>query len=136
MRISPRPWLFSLALLASASSVQAQSNGAGHERSGAVEGGRFELVQSPNGVRFTFRFDRHLGYVDQLVMSADSAMTWERLPRIPHPAGDTQKPGQPNYQFFTSSTGIRFTFLINVNTGATWQLVSAEKGQLVWDPIV
>lgn len=135
MRIEPRLWLFTLAFLAAASTVQAQSSGPGHERSVPVADGRFELVQSPHGARYTFRFDRHLGYVDQLVMSADSTLSWERIPRIPHPAGDTQNAGRPNYQFFTSSTGIRFTFLINVNTGAAWQLVSAEKDQLVWDPI-
>ena len=33
-----------------------------------------------------------------------------------------------NYQVFTSDLAVRMTYLINVNTGASWQLAADEEG--------
>jgi len=41
-----------------------------------------------------------------------------------------------NYQFFTSGIGIRFTFLVNINSGATWQLVINKNKDYLWEPIL
>lgn len=41
-----------------------------------------------------------------------------------------------NYQFMISGLGIRYTFLLNVNTGKTWQLVKdIDSDQLFWSPL-
>lgn len=51
---------------------------------------------------------------------------------IPHPARMNQQ--KVNYQVF-AGTERKFTYLMNVNTGATWLLVLNKKGYYVWDPI-
>lgn len=133
----------SLRLLASlivvtvvASRADAQTGAAAnHERTSAPANSRFELFQSTIAVRLTLRLDKYTGEVAQLVLGADSTLTWQAVPREPHSAADTRQLGQVNYQIFSSSIAIRHTYLLNVNTGATWQLVQSSDETLVWQPI-
>ena len=106
-----------------------------HQRSAAPADARFEVVQSALAARSTYRIDKHLGTVSQLVMAEDSTLSWEEIPRAAHPAGDPRVPGRVNYQLFVSGLANRFTFLVNVNTGATWRLVLNRRGILVWQPL-
>ena len=107
-----------------------------HERTAAPADARFEFVQSTLAARSSFRVDKIAGHVDQIVMREDSTITWQRISRREHPAGDTQMPGRVNYQLFMSGIANRHTYLLNVNNGATWQLVMTKDEVLVWDPII
>ena len=128
--------LLLLAILAfPGSRALAQRDFVQHERTLAPADARYEFVQSALGARFSFRVDKVTGRVDQIVMREDSTLTWQRIPRLEHPSGDTQVPGRVNYQMFISGIGNRHTYLLNVNNGATWQLVITKDEMLVWEPI-
>jgi hypothetical protein len=61
-----------------------------------------------------------------LVKKDDETLTWDLVEKE---AGktDVQKPGVINYQLFASGLAMRYTFLLNTNTGLTWQLVADEN---------
>lgn len=118
-----------------ASPVRAQGTFARHERSAAPAEARYEVVQSALVARSTYRVDKALGQVDQLVMREDSTLRWQPIPRRSHPAGDPRVAARPNYQLFMSGIANRHTFLINTNNGATWQLVLTKEETLAWDPL-
>jgi hypothetical protein len=49
---------------------------------------------------------------------------WIKIKRQPNLLyNDSTADGRPNYQLFLSTIAMRFTYLININTGATWELV-------------
>lgn len=98
-------------------------------------GARFQIVQSELGARFTFRLDSWTGTVSLMTMRDDSSLAWEQMRRLVNPSPDTQLPGRPNYLLFLSGLGNRYTFLINLNTGATWQIVENPNGELLWEPL-
>jgi len=104
-----------------------------HERSSVPPSARYELIQSTLAAKLTLRVDKFTGRVDQIVESIEGGKTWQAIPKRTH-ANDETKTNEVNYQVFTSAMSVKFTFLINVHTGATWQLVESEDG-LVWDPI-
>jgi len=97
--------------------------------------GRYEIVQSSIAARVTIRLDRYSGQTSVLQMQQDSTVGWNDVPRGPTLQADTRVPGRANYQFFTSGVAIRFTFLMNVNTGTTWQLTENAKTGLYWEPL-
>jgi hypothetical protein len=115
--------------------VSAQEPSAIHERTGAPADSRFEIVQSTLVARSTYRLDKLTGRVDQIVMRADSTLTWQVIPRLEHSVKDPQLPGRVNYQLFLSGIANRHTYLLNTNSGATWQLVLTRDNDLVWSPI-
>ena len=92
-------------------------------------------MQSTLGARATYRIDKVLGQTDVMVMKVDSSLTWESMPRRAHTVADTKVTGRINYQIFISGLGNRHTYLINLNTGATWLLVRASEDHLLWDPL-
>ena len=97
---------------------------------------RYEIIQSTLAVKFTLRVDRFTGTTAQLVLASDSSLTWQDIARIDHFVPDTRVPARVNYQVFTSGLGLRFTFLLNVNTGATWQITEDPKTTVVfWNPL-
>lgn len=102
-----------------------------HQYSSAPENSCFQIVQSELGVRFTFMIDKYSGSVFQLV-EGDSGLLWQIMDKETQEY-DTKNPNQVNYQFFTSGMGVRYTFLINVNTGITWQLTKKKNGDLFWE---
>jgi hypothetical protein len=116
--------------------VLGQSSGtAAHQVSMVCGDSRYEVVQSPLVARLTLKLDKHAGVVYQLVRAADSSTTWDIMIRRNHPAGDTQISARVNYQLFLSGLAVRYAFLTNVNTGATWQLVETDDKSLVWSPV-
>jgi hypothetical protein len=116
--------------------ARGQSEFVQHQSTGVPSSSRYEIVQSSLVVRFTFRVDRYLGAVDQLVMTEDSALTWQPMVRHRHPNGEPRRASQVNYQLFLSGIAVRHTYLMNLNNGATWQLVMAADSELVWSPLI
>lgn len=88
------------------------------------ESARYRIVQSTLAAKGTFRLDMRTGHVSQLVQSTkDEDLTWEemRVSGLP-PAAESGD----HYQIFTSGIAAKFTFLINTDTGKTWQLQSTS----------
>jgi hypothetical protein len=116
--------------------AQGQTEFVQHESTGVPSSSRYEIVQSSLLVRSTFRVDKYLGVVDQLVITKDSALTWQPMARWQHPNSDPRHAGQVNYQLFLSGIANRYTFLMNLNNGSTWQLAMTADSDLVWDPLI
>jgi len=88
------------------------------------ESPRYRIVQSTLAAKWTFRLDMRTGHVAQLVqVTKEGDLTWEDMPiaGLP-PAADNGE----HYQLFTSGIAAKFTFLMNTDTGKTWQLESIE----------
>ena len=120
-----------LMLLAAASLGFAQETNR-HQFSSSPESSRFQIVQSELGARLTFNIDKYTGMVFLLVEGRDG-LTWQLIEAEEQTSDETIS-NQVNYQLFTSGLGVRMTFLINVNTGITWQLAEDMKsGEYFWD---
>lgn len=91
-----------------------------HQSSTISDNSRFEIVQSEVGARYTFNIDKFTGSVFLLVEGTDG-ITWQLI-ETEIQAYNEKKENQINYQLFTSGIGVRYTFLLNVNTGINWQL--------------
>ena len=80
---------------------------------------RFEIVQSELAARWTFRLDKWCGRVNQLVSSADEQFSWQNMQvdGVPICANSSR------YQIFTSGLAAKHTFMIDTQTGVTWQLI-------------
>ena len=116
--------------------LAAQSNRSSDVLTQVGPDSRYEIVQSPLAVRWTFRLDKFTGEVAQIVETSSGGLAWEAMPRSAHTAADTRRPNEPNYQLFISGAAARLTFLVNVNTGATWQLLEDTDNKIVfWGPI-
>lgn len=86
---------------------------------------RFRIIQSDLAARLTFRLDRYTGMVSQIVKDANGNNSWESMPISPAPIVKT--PDHPRFQIFTSGIAARFTFLIDNDTGKTWQFVKVTS---------
>lgn len=106
-----------------------------HQTTTLPDAARYEIMQSSFAAKVTLRLDRWSGAVDQMVSRADSSITWQAVPREVNPVRDQQLLAQANYQIFSSGIAIVYTFLINSNTGATWQLTEDPSHALFWVPI-
>jgi hypothetical protein len=106
-----------------------------HEKTSLPAAARYEIIQSAVAAKITLRLDRWSGEVDQMVSRADSSIGWQGVPRELNPVRDQQIVAEANYQIFSSGIAIRYTFLINSNTGATWQLTEDPSRGLFWLPI-
>ena len=102
-----------------------------HQRSAVPLDARYEIVQSPLVSRAIFKLDKYTGSVAVLTRAADGTFSWQAMLRADHPL-DKMVPGKVNYEFFSSGLIASATFLINVNTGATWVLTEDPKHQLYW----
>lgn len=107
---------------------------ANHERTSAPSDSRYELVQSPLAARTTLKLDKWTGATYIVVEDQSGAVSWQVMTRAapdPVPGGN-----KANYQIFTSAIAARFTYLLNVSTGATWLLVEdSTTGELLWAPM-
>ena len=90
---------------------------------------RFVIVQSTLAAKGTYKLDSYTGDVYQMVQSANGYETWEKLRRQVHSQSDSKFENTNNYSLFVSALAMRFTYLINTNTGATWQLVQDSKNE-------
>lgn len=105
-----------------------------HQKTQTPADVRFELVQSALAAKITLKLDKFTGQVFQIVQTKGDDLVWEKIPRLPHKQ-DVSTPGRVNYQVFTSGLAVKFTFLMNVSTGATWQLLESKEQVLVWEPV-
>jgi len=88
---------------------------------------RYEVIQSTLAAKWTFRVDRVCGQVSQLVSNDEEEVNWSSMVvfSLPKCLAD----GKNRYQVFTSGLAARHTFLINTETGTTWQVRSFEDKQ-------
>lgn len=97
---------------------------------------RFEVVQSHLTAKWTFLLDKYTGNVFQLVKTKDDEMSWEKMKvyDLPAPKADLKV----RYQIFTSGLAARHTFLLNIETGDTWLLVTGKDSKGIeyhaWQP--
>ena len=99
-----------------------------HQYSSAPENSRFQIVQSELTVMLTFKVDKYTGSVF-LLLKGKSGLTWQLMDADVQ-VHDEKIPNQVNYQILASDNGIKSTFLINVNTGVTWQLTKDKKSDV------
>jgi hypothetical protein len=112
-----------------------------HQQTTPPSAARFEIVQSPLAARWTFRLDRFSGRVSQLAQGADDNLTWEDMEIIDPPA--TRGVTRPRFQLFTSGLAVRYTFLLDTETGTTWRATTGmrkspdgtEYEATVWQPV-
>jgi hypothetical protein len=91
------------------------------------DGARFAIVQAPYGAKGTFLLDRNLGTVWQLAgPGKDGLYIWQKVPVAPNKMDKREDESKPTYVLFVSGISLRFTFLMNIRTGASWQFANAE----------
>lgn len=103
-----------------------------HQFSSAPETVRYEIVQSDYGARYTLKIDKYSGKVFQLVSTDDGDLLWESILVLDNTKPDESTWDKVNFQLFTSGLGPRFTFLLNVNTGTTWQLMEDTESKVLF----
>lgn len=92
---------------------------------------RYQILQSTIAARGTFKLDTYEGNVYQLVVDKNNNETWVLLRRVVN-NNDYRIKGRRNYELFLSTLAMRFTYLINLNTGATWQLVQDPVSEEIY----
>lgn len=104
-----------------------------HTGSSAIADAKFQIVQSPTAARLTIRLNRFTGETDQLVRRPQNqTLHWQRIGF----AGQTPyRDAKPRYVLFISALAARFTFLIDTVSGVTWQLVTGEDDEYLWEQI-
>lgn len=88
---------------------------------------RYEIVQSTLAARWTFRFDKVCGNIGQLVTSKNDGVTWQSMLVVGLPK--CQSDSKIRYQLFTSGLAARHTFLLNTESGKTWQIRTFKDNQ-------
>ncbi len=83
---------------------------------------RYQIIQSTIAAKGTFKLDAYTGDVFQMVLNKNDESVWRKLNRNGHYSNDHVIENRINYSIFTSTIALRHTYLINVNTGATWQI--------------
>lgn len=101
-----------------------------HQFSNAPNTSRFEIIQSGLAAKITLKIDKYTGRVYQLVQGT-KGLSWSLLASEKHP-DDKVLENKVNYQVFISGLAVRMTYLINVNTGASWQLAADEEIGNFW----
>lgn len=100
----------------------------------SFSGGRFEFVMSDLVASNSFKIDKYTGNVYQLVKRNDDSLTWELLLRESSD-NDRRFDNKINYQLYMSGMAVRFCYLLNTNTGITWQLVRLKDNTLFFELI-
>ncbi|MBN8679095.1 MAG: hypothetical protein J0M29_12780 [Chitinophagales bacterium] len=104
-----------------------------HQSSSAPQTARYEIVQSERGARYTFKIDKYTGRVFQIAEKNNQDLTWEPILFLDPLAQNEITPNKVNFQVFISGLGARHIYLLQVDTGKTWQLAEdAKSGILVW----
>ena len=98
--------------------------------SSAPQTSRFEIIQSELAAKITLKIDKYTGKVFQLVKGS-KGLSWQLIPAEKH-SKDNAAANKVNYQVFTSGIAVRMTYLINVNTGASWQLSEDSELGVFW----
>ena len=97
-----------------------------HQMTTPPSDARFEIVQSPLAVRWTFRLDRYTGRVYQLVKTQKGGVTWQSMLIQRRP--EASNPTKPKFVIFASGLAARSTYLMDSDTGQTWVLTTFDLG--------
>ncbi len=98
-----------------------------HERTSVLPSPQFEIFQSTLAVRVTFKLDTYTGRVWEIVRHPETdTFVWQFIPH----SGVTKAvaTNKVSYQLFTSGIAVRHTYLLNINSGVTWQHVNNKDG--------
>ncbi len=85
---------------------------------------RYEIIQSTLAARWTFRVDKVCGNISQMVLNKDEELIWQQMVILGLPK--CTQDGKNRYQVFTSGIATRHTFLMNTESGKTWQVRSMK----------
>jgi hypothetical protein len=126
--------LVTIICLAVASIAFAQSAGETGQSTALPANARYEIAQSQWAGVHTLKLDRFSGQVDELINAMDGSMLWKRMQNDALPAAD--KPNRAHFQLFNSGLAAKNTFLLDTDTGRTWQLVQGVdkdgSSSLLW----
>lgn len=122
-------------LLSMAANSQEEFQTYPNQKTDIPEDARYEFIQSPIAAKATFKFDRFTGDTYQIVRREDSTLTWQTIHREIHPKDNGQIKNKVNYQLFLSGLSMRFTYLMNIRSGAVWQLVKTPADDYLWELI-
>lgn len=95
-----------------------------HQATASPPNGRYEILQSALAARWTFRLDRYSGQVYQLVTTSDGDFTWEEMRVIDRLPVATAR---PRFQLFSSGIAAKFTFMMDAESGMTWQVTASKS---------
>lgn len=98
-----------------------------------VDSARYEIVQSPIKRSLTFRLDKFLGSVCQLVKTSSGALSWEFMIVRDRYTIEFDKDLYPRFQIFMGGMMAADTYLLDTKTGKTWQLQESSDGSLSWN---
>ena len=100
----------------------------------SVDGGRFEIIQSPVARRVTIMLDKETGTTYQLVKSENNKddYTWQKMFCLGLLSDEGRIEGKVNYQIFLGAYSLKDCYLINIHTGKTWQLGEDKDLGLAW----
>ena len=101
-----------------------------HQFSSVPDNARYEIIQSERGARYTLKIDKYSGKVFQMVLKEDSDLTWEPIMILEEFTKEETTDGKVNFQVFISGLGARFIFLLQIDTGKTWQLAEDTNSGL------
>jgi hypothetical protein len=93
----------------------------------APNNARFEIVQSRLGAKATFKLDRYSGKVWQLV-NGDNGTEWSPM-LIEGMGYKGVASTSPRFQIFSSGLALRFTYLLDTQTGSCWELFSGSENK-------
>jgi len=96
-----------------------------HQSTTPPQGARFEIVQSELAARWTFKLDRFTGQVFQFSKTKEGDSAWQEMGVAGRSSG--LQATRARFQIFTSGIAARFTFLIDTDTGKTWQLSTSKQ---------
>lgn len=101
--------------------------------SSAPQTARYEIVQSERGAKYTFKIDKYTGQVFQIAGKSNQDLTWEPVLFLDTLTQDETTPNKVNFQIFISGLGARHIYMLQVDTGKTWQLAEdSQSGILFW----
>ena len=115
-------FFFALLCLCGSSSAQEKDPTPIHSVTTVPAGSRYEIVQSTLAARWMFRLDRQKGFIYQIAHTKDDDLVWEQMDVSGLPVGAASG---IHYEIFLSGLAAKFSFLMNLDTGMTWQLQSS-----------
>jgi len=95
-----------------------------NEKTSSPGNARYEIIQSNITMRDTYRLDRYTGRVHRLVNSSEDGLVWEEMTVKDRPS--ITKPSSARFQMFLSGIAAKGTYMIDINSGKTWQLQVIE----------
>ncbi len=102
-----------------------------HQFSSVPDTSRFEIVQSEQGARYTFKLDKYTGRTYQAVGAENGDLVWQEI-EWNYSFTEDENPDIVNFQLMLSGLGARYTFMINVNNGLCWQLFNDPSTSQLW----